>query len=187
MIEVVGAHGVRVQIDAAEVHDPDELRGIAYDDLFGAASRREPQGGRLDPRRPARRRAFLIERRLIGAVDRLSSTESTMAFEVKLGVESPQIRSNPVYTAARHRIGVDLLALFDGEPRPDSVHDLTTRGWSTTVGTPFDFTRCHGRGPLPEPDDALASNRWVFADRSAGGRAVLELTGISPARGRPRP
>jgi methyltransferase (TIGR00027 family) len=127
------------------------------------------------------------ERRLIGAVDRLSSTESTMAFEVKLGVESPQIRSNPVYTAARHRIGVDLLALFDGEPRPDSVHDLTTRGWSTTVGTPFDFTRCHGRGPLPEPDDALASNRWVFADRSAGGRAVLELTGISPARGRPRP
>ena len=33
MIEVVGTHGVRVQVDAAEVDDPEELRGVAYDDL----------------------------------------------------------------------------------------------------------------------------------------------------------
>ena len=40
MIEVVGAHGVRVQVDAAEVHDPEELRRVAHDDLVRGAARR---------------------------------------------------------------------------------------------------------------------------------------------------
>ncbi|MEV4242155.1 class I SAM-dependent methyltransferase [Streptosporangium canum] len=105
------------------------------------------------------------ERRLIDIVDRLSADGSTLAFEVKLGTESPEVRASPVYVAARQQIGVDLLALFDGEPRPDSVGDLRGRGWSTAIHTPFDFARHHGRGPRPEPNDALASNRWVFANK----------------------
>lgn len=44
-----------------------------------------------------------------------------------------------------------------------SAGDLTARGRSASTHTPFDFTRAHGRGPLPEPDDALEGNRWVFA------------------------
>ncbi|WP_066940010.1 SAM-dependent methyltransferase [Microtetraspora fusca] len=107
------------------------------------------------------------ERRLIDTVDRLSADGSSMAFEVKLGTESPEVRASPVYAATRQQIGVDLLALFDGEPRPDSVASLKARGWSTAVATPFDFARHLGRGPLPEPDDALASNRWVFAYKPA--------------------
>ncbi|MEV0751503.1 class I SAM-dependent methyltransferase [Streptosporangium sp. NPDC050280] len=105
------------------------------------------------------------ERRLIDTVDRLSAGGSTLGFEVKLWTESPQVRAGPVYVATRQQIGVDLLALFDGEPRPDSVGRLRELGWSTAIHTPFDFTRHHGRGPLPEPNDALASNRWVFADK----------------------
>ncbi|MEV4375648.1 class I SAM-dependent methyltransferase [Streptosporangium sp. NPDC049644] len=105
------------------------------------------------------------ERRLIDTVDRLSAEESTLAFEVKLGVESPEVRTGPVYLATRQQIGIDLLALFDREPRPDSVGHLRESGWSTATRTPFDFTRHHGRGPLPEPNDALASNRWVFANK----------------------
>lgn len=42
---------------------------------------------------------------------------------------------------------------------------LAGKGWSTSVHTPFDFTRRHGRGPLPEQNDALAGNRWVFANK----------------------
>lgn len=106
------------------------------------------------------------ERRLIDTVDRLSAEGSGLAFEVKLGTESPEVRANPVYTATRQQIGVDLLALFDGEPRPDSVGHLRGRGWSTAIHTPFDFTRRHGRGPRPEPNDALAGNRWVFANKT---------------------
>ncbi|MFJ9824884.1 class I SAM-dependent methyltransferase [Streptomyces sp. NPDC101160] len=105
------------------------------------------------------------ERSLVDTVDRLSAGGSTLAYEVKLGLESDAVRSHPVYTAARLRIGVDLLALFDGEPRPDTRADLAGRGWSTRVHTPFDFSRHHGRGPLPEPDDALAANRWILAHK----------------------
>ncbi|GAA3419452.1 class I SAM-dependent methyltransferase [Streptosporangium vulgare] len=106
------------------------------------------------------------ERRLIDTVDHLSAGGSTLAFEVKLGPESPEVRASPIYAATRQQIGIDLLALFDGEPRPDSVGHLRERGWSVTVHTPFDFTRHHGRGPLPEPNDALSSNRWMFAGKS---------------------
>ncbi|MGH3382142.1 MAG: class I SAM-dependent methyltransferase [Actinoallomurus sp.] len=107
------------------------------------------------------------ERALIETVDGLSAPESALAYEVKLGTESASVRDSPIYSAARQRIGVDLLHLFGGGPRPDSAGDLTTRGWRTSVHTAWEFTRRHGRGPHPEPErpDALATNRWVFADR----------------------
>jgi methyltransferase (TIGR00027 family) len=107
------------------------------------------------------------EQNLIDTVDRLSSTGSALAFEVKLGRELPEVRDSTVYSTTKHRTGVDLLALFDQEPRPDSAGFLTGRGWSTDVRTPFDFTRRLGRGPRPERDDALASNRWVFANKGS--------------------
>jgi methyltransferase (TIGR00027 family) len=105
------------------------------------------------------------ETHLISMVDRLSAQGSALAFEVKLDKDLLEHRDSPLYTATRHRLGIDLLALFSREPRPDSVADLTDKGWSTAVHTPYDFTRRHGRGPLPEQNDALAGNRWVFATR----------------------
>ncbi|KOV83962.1 SAM-dependent methyltransferase [Nocardia sp. NRRL S-836] len=105
------------------------------------------------------------ERRLIDVVARLGVRGSSIAFEVKLGSERPEVRSSAVYSAAKQRIGVDLLTLFDAEPRPDSAGYLASTGWVTRVTTPFDFTRRFGRGPEPETDDALASNRWIFATK----------------------
>ncbi|MFE9252036.1 SAM-dependent methyltransferase [Streptomyces sp. NPDC007088] len=105
------------------------------------------------------------ERRLIDTIDAHSAPGSSLVYEVKYGTETPAVRDSPVYRAARDRIGVHLLTLFDPDPRPDSAHDLTTRGWHTKVRTPFDYTDHHGRGPRREPDDALAANRWVFAGR----------------------
>lgn len=103
------------------------------------------------------------ETHLIDAVHRLSTGGSALAFEVKLEKDLLEYRDSPLYTATKHHIGIDLLQLFDKEARPDSARDLADRGWSTSVHTPFDFTRRHGRGPLPEPNDALEGNRWVFA------------------------
>lgn len=102
---------------------------------------------------------------LIDTVDRLSAGGSALAFEVKLDRDLVEYRDSPLYTATRRQIGIDLLDLFDRSPRPDSAGKLTGSGWCTSVRTPFDFTRLHGRGPLPEPNDALAGNRWVFADK----------------------
>ncbi len=102
---------------------------------------------------------------LIDTVDRLATAGSALAFEAKLEKDLLEYRDSAIYTATRERIGIDLLRLFDKGPRPDSAGDLTAKGWSTSVHTPFDFTRRHGRGPLPEPNDALEGNRWVFAHK----------------------
>ncbi|MEU4275861.1 SAM-dependent methyltransferase [Streptomyces tanashiensis] len=100
---------------------------------------------------------------LIDAVDRLTTGSGALAFEAKLEKDLLAYRDSAIYTATREQIGIDLLDLFDLGPRPDSAAHLTAKGWSTSKRTPFDFTRRHGRGPLPEPNDALEGNRWVFA------------------------
>ncbi|OON73857.1 class I SAM-dependent methyltransferase [Streptomyces tsukubensis] len=107
----------------------------------------------------------IAERYLMETVDRLSAGGSALAFEVKLEKDLMAYRDSPLYTSTKHQLGIDLLGLFSGEPRPDSAGELTDRGWSASVHTPFEFTHRHGRGPLPEENDALAGNRWVFADK----------------------
>ncbi|MFE9401081.1 class I SAM-dependent methyltransferase [Streptomyces sp. NPDC006530] len=102
---------------------------------------------------------------LIDTVDRLTTAGSVLAFEAKLEEDLQAYRDSTTYTATREQIGIDLLHLFDSGPRPDSAGDLSARGWSTSMHTPFDFTRLHRRGPLPEPNDALEGNRWVFAHK----------------------
>ncbi|WP_328563612.1 class I SAM-dependent methyltransferase [Streptomyces coelicoflavus] len=106
------------------------------------------------------------ETALIDTVDRLSAPGSALAYEVKLEKDLTEYRDSPLYTSTRRQLGIDLLDLFSLEPRPDSAARLTGRGWTASVRTPFDFTHLHGRGPLPEENDALAGNRWVFADRT---------------------
>ncbi|MFB4196578.1 class I SAM-dependent methyltransferase [Streptomyces carpaticus] len=109
-----------------------------------------------------------VETHLIDTADRLTTRGSALAFEAKVEKDLHRYRDSPTYTATREQIGIDLLHLFDPGPRPDSAADLVTKGWSTSVHTPFDFTHRHGRGPLPEPDgvnDALEGNRWVFAHK----------------------
>lgn len=106
-----------------------------------------------------------VETHLIDTVDRLTTGGSTLAFEAKLEKDLLAYRDSAIYTATREQIGIDLLDLFDLGPRPDSAGHLTARGWSTSTRRPFEFTRRHGRGPLPEANDALEGNRWVFAHK----------------------
>ncbi|MEU3032514.1 class I SAM-dependent methyltransferase [Streptomyces incarnatus] len=106
------------------------------------------------------------ETALIDRVEQLSAEGSALAYEAKLEKDLLQYRDSTIYTATREQIGIDLLHLFDKGPRPDSAGHLTAKGWSTSVHTPFEFTHRHGRGPLPEPNDALEGNRWVFADKT---------------------
>ena len=69
MIEIAGAHRVRMQLDAAEVDDPREAGRVVDDDLLGGAPRRKRQRHRAQPRRPVVGRALLIEGLALGAVD----------------------------------------------------------------------------------------------------------------------
>src|SRR2546426_3191283 len=49
MLEVVGAHRVRVQVDAPQVYDPQQLRRVAHDDLSRGPARGKAELHRLDP------------------------------------------------------------------------------------------------------------------------------------------
>jgi methyltransferase (TIGR00027 family) len=149
---------------AARVPVPADLRG----DWAGALT-----AAGFDPCAPS---AFLAEgllfylpgaaeTALIETVDQLTAPGSALAFEVKLEPDLLEYRTSPLYVATHRQIGIDLLGLFAREQRPDSAGALAARGWHTSVRTPFEFTREHGRGPLPEPNDALEGNRWVFATR----------------------
>ncbi|MEW2290303.1 class I SAM-dependent methyltransferase [Streptomyces sp. NPDC047841] len=106
------------------------------------------------------------EQELLATVNAHSAPGSALGYEVKRGVDPAGQRDYPVYAAVRERLGIDLLALFSTEPRPDSVADLEARGWDTAVHTPFDFAGRHGVALRPAPDDALAANRWILAVRS---------------------
>ncbi|MEV1006512.1 class I SAM-dependent methyltransferase [Streptomyces sp. NPDC049881] len=105
------------------------------------------------------------ETRIIDTVDHLTTAGSALAYEAKLEKDLLQYRDSTIYTSTRQRLGIDLLTLFTQEPRPDSTGSLRSKGWSTQVRIPFDFTHHHNRGPLPEPNDALEGNRWIFAHK----------------------
>ena len=69
VIDVGRAHGPRVEVDAAGVDHPREVRVLVADaEVSGAAARERDVRG-LHPRRPVRRRALLEERLSVGAVD----------------------------------------------------------------------------------------------------------------------
>ena len=78
MIEIAGAHRMRMQLDAAQVDDPGEPRRVIDDDLFRGAARRERQRYGSQPRRPLGGRALLIKRLAFGAVDETLENDRTI-------------------------------------------------------------------------------------------------------------
>ncbi|MFD8323541.1 SAM-dependent methyltransferase [Kitasatospora purpeofusca] len=99
------------------------------------------------------------ELRVAAALDLLSAPGSTLAYEIKRTAESAAVRAHPVYTTARDRLGIDLLALFSPDPRPRTDALLSTLGWHTTTRTPFDHPT--PRLPRHTPHDPFAANRWI--------------------------
>ena len=69
MVQVVGADRVRIEVDAAEVDDPDQGGRLVDHDLVGGAPGRERQLGGPDPVGRVVRRPLLEERLLGDAID----------------------------------------------------------------------------------------------------------------------
>ena len=69
VLEIAGAHGVRMQLDAAQVDDPGEPGRVVDDYLFGCAARGEGQRDGSQPVWTLGGCALLIERLALGAVD----------------------------------------------------------------------------------------------------------------------
>lgn len=112
------------------------------------------------------------EHELLAAIDAHSAPGSALGYEAKHGVNPAGQRHYPVYAAALERLGMDLLTLFDAEPRPHSVADLTARGWTTAVHDPFDVAGHLGITLRPTQDDALVGNQLIIAGRSPAAQST---------------
>ncbi len=69
MIQVARAHRMWMQLEASEVDDPRQSRRVVDDDFFRGASRWKRERDGAQPRGPIFRRALLIERLALGAID----------------------------------------------------------------------------------------------------------------------
>ena len=79
MVEIIRADGVRMQLDAAEVHDPGEAGDIIDDDFFRGATRGKGQRDGSQPLGPVVRRALLVERLFLGAIHEALEHERAVA------------------------------------------------------------------------------------------------------------
>ncbi len=61
VVEVAGADGVGVELDAAEVDDPGEAGGVVDDELFGGAAGGEGEGDGAEPGGAIGGGALLVE------------------------------------------------------------------------------------------------------------------------------
>ena len=69
VVEIVGPHRVRVEIDAAEVDRPDQPRRVVQNGFLGRGARRVLELGDVDEVRPLLRGPFLEDRLLLDALD----------------------------------------------------------------------------------------------------------------------
>ncbi|MFE0347785.1 isocitrate/isopropylmalate family dehydrogenase [Streptomyces griseoluteus] len=140
------------------------LRGVAglveFQTVHGSADDLEGRG-LVNPVATIRAAAAVAERH-VGCAGAVAAVEGALAGLATRGVCTADLGGS----ASTGEVVAGVLA---GRGVPGEGADLAGRGWRTEVGTPYDHVRRYGRGPRPEPHDALAANRWVFAVKGAAG------------------
>ena len=133
MIEIVGAHRMRMQLEAGEVRHPGQRRRVARHDFLGGAAGRKLQRHDLDPGRPRLGRALLVEelaadavriahqhvRPAAGAPQRAVGDGEVVAHEIELGVTR---------LGKQHLVGIRDrdLAAGDGDDFASLHHSITS-------------------------------------------------------------
>ena len=127
MVEVVGAHGMRVEVDAAEVDDPGQRRGLVHDDLVGGPAGREGQLGGADPVGRVVRRPLLEERLLGDAVDEALEGHRPAADAGQRAVGDRKVVVDEVELRVSGVREVDLLRVGDRDLATADLEDLLGR------------------------------------------------------------
>ena len=133
MVQVLGAHRVRVQVDAAEVDDPDELRGVAQHDLVGGPPGGKAQLDRLDPVGPRLRRALLEEEVAVGAVHEALERHRTAAGAAQRAVGHGQVVVDQVELGVAALGEEDLVGVGDRDLAAGDGQRLALPGHGVTV------------------------------------------------------
>jgi 8-demethyl-8-(2,3,4-trimethoxy-alpha-L-rhamnosyl)tetracenomycin-C O-methyltransferase len=146
-----------------------ERRGVPVDlrDDWAAALR----AAGFDPARPT---AWLAEgllpylparaeEALFATVHELSAPGSRLAAETVADGLTDAVRKHPLMRESGERLGVDVGALWNGEPRRDCVAWLRSVGWSVRSESSVELARRHGRPLHGDVADAFGAGRLVTA------------------------
>src|SRR5260370_28787110 len=172
MVEIAGAYGMRMWLDAARVDDPGQARRIIDHDFLRSASRRECERNCSQPRRAPAGRALLIKRLTFGAVNEPLENQGTIPDSTQSARRDRQIIAEDVkFRQLRLARKIELvrvrhadLASLDGEqlggfffPHKKSLHrfaQLRPRLWSNRKGA-----------ALEQPANQAASASYKRAQR----------------------
>ena len=125
VVQVGGAHRMRMQLDAAEVDNPRQPRRVVDHDLLGRAPRRKRQRHRAQPRRPLVGRALLVERLALGAVDEALEHDRPIADAAERAVRDRQVVANQVQLGELRLLRkIGLAGMGDADLAPAHVQDL---------------------------------------------------------------
>ncbi|OLR95116.1 hypothetical protein BJP25_08855 [Actinokineospora bangkokensis] len=103
------------------------------------------------------------ERAILTAVDSLASPGSAFCFESIPG-HRPHGEAGAAYVEIKNRLGLDIAALFNTEPRPSSLDVLAATGWRGSCVPSMEHGTRHGGGPGPE--DGFVDFHWTTVDKT---------------------
>ena len=102
VVQVRGPHGVRMQLDAAEVDDPGQPRRIVNHDLLRRTARGKRECHRAQPRGPVLRRTLLVERLLVRTIHEALQDDRPVAYPEQRAGRHGQVVAHDVDLAQLH-------------------------------------------------------------------------------------
>ena len=176
VIEVRAPHRVRVPVNVAERDRPQQVRGVDRHELLRLAPGRELQHRRLQPLRPLRRHALLVDRLRLDPAGEALEHRRALADVVEDRVGAFDVVAGEVALRPAGPGEVDLAGVRELDLVPVQLEDLVS------VGTRRSVTRCRrGRPRAPGARRARLVQGHVPGGpgRGAIGRG-LERAGLMP-------
>ena len=127
VIEILGPDRVRVEVDAAEVADPGEARGVIDDDLVGGPAGREGQGRGPDELGQVLRRPLLEERLARGPIDEALEGHRPATGAAQGALGDRLVVGDEVQLGVAGLGEIDLARVRDGHVVPVDPEDLLLR------------------------------------------------------------
>ena len=126
-VEVLGSDRMRVEIDAAEIDDPGQARGLVDDDLVGGPTRGERQGRHAHPLGPVLGRPLLEEEITRGPIDESFQGHRSAAHADQGTVSDRQVIADEVQLRVPGLREVDLVRVRDRHVPVVDPEDLLSR------------------------------------------------------------
>ena len=127
MVEVVGAHRMRVEVHAAQVHRPDQPGGVVQHRLLGRGARRVLELGNGDEVGPVRRRTLLENRLLPDALDEPLEDHRSIPHAAQRPVGHRRVVLHQVQLGQPDLVEDHLVGVGDGHLRSTDLERLASR------------------------------------------------------------